>query len=68
MKSTIELSEYIPIAMNCWVSPRATELSVGLSMNISRTAGVTVSVVEPDTPESEALITLDPTPTDVATP
>src|SRR5262249_22990514 len=66
--SCVDSSEYIAIAMNCWVCPATTLGKVGMIMIISRTTGVTVSTVEPTTPAIVALIVDVPVLTAVATP
>jgi len=56
VRSTVESSEYIPMAMNDSVAPFDTVGLSGVTMIISRTAGVTVNTVDPATPLSVALI------------
>jgi hypothetical protein len=68
VRSCVELSEYMPMAMNCTVPPAATLELAGVTMIISRIAGVTVSTVVPVTPSSVARIVDVPLATPVATP
>ena len=58
----------MPVAVNCCVAPFATEGLAGVTEIEARTAAVTVSVVEPVTPERVAEMVDVPTPTPVARP
>jgi hypothetical protein len=46
--SWVELSEYVPVAMNCWVVPRAMPGFVGATAMDTSVASVTVKVLEPE--------------------
>ena len=61
-------SENVPVAANCWLVPSAIEGLVGVTSSDTRTAFETVSVVEPLTPESVAVIVVSPRPIDCARP
>ena len=52
----VELSEKVPVAVNCWVSPLAMLGLAGVTAIDCRAAAVTVSTVEPVTPPSVAVI------------
>ena len=56
VRSCVELSEKVPVAVNCWVSPLAMLGLAGVTAIDCRTAAVTVSTVEPVTPPSVAVI------------
>jgi hypothetical protein len=65
----VELSVYVPVAVNCWVVPSAMLVLSGRTIIAMRVAGVTVRVVAgaeivPDT----AVIAVLPTATEVALP
>ena len=62
------LSLYVPVAVNCWVSPAAMVGLAGVTAMDSSVAVLTVSVVEPDTLPLAAVIRLVPTFTPVARP
>ncbi len=62
------LSVYVPVAVNCCVNPGATVAEAGVIAMESSAAGVTVSVVNPLTEPSVAVIVADPCATVVATP
>src|SRR4030095_12374797 len=65
----VVLSVKVPVAINCSVSPRAVVLFVRVTAIDTKPAGVTVSVAEGDvTPENSAVIIVEPTATDVASP
>jgi len=67
--SCVVLSVNVPVAINCWVFPRAMLLFIGVTAIDTKTAEVTVSVAEGDvTPEISALIIVEPTARDVASP
>ena len=68
VKFCVVLSEKNPMAVNCCVVSGAIRGLVGVTeMNMS-TAGVTFSVVEPDTLPDVAVIVAGPVATDVAVP
>src|SRR3990172_3212222 len=48
VRSCVVLSEYIPVAVNCWVVPHAMLWFVGVTSMESRVAAVRDSVVLPD--------------------
>jgi len=50
VRSCVELSLYVPVAVNCWVVPSAIEGSVGVTAIDVRTAEETANVVESLTP------------------
>jgi hypothetical protein len=60
----------VPVAASCLPSPRGTDAAAGVTAIETSRAGVTVSVVEPDTcvAGSEARIVVPPGDTPVATP
>lgn len=58
----------VPVATNCWVNPRATEGAVGVTASDTRTAGVTVKMVEPVFPPKAAETEVVPTPAALALP
>jgi hypothetical protein len=68
VKFCVVLSEYVPVAVNCWVVPSAMLGLVGVTAMDTSVAEVTVSVVEPDIPPDVAVIVVEPTADDVASP
>ena len=62
------MSVNMPVAVNCLVVPRAMLGLVGVSWIETSVAGVTVSVVWPDTPENVAVIVVEPVAPEVASP
>ena len=64
----VELSEKVPVAVNCSVAPLAMLGLAGVTAIDCRTAAVTVSTVEPVIPLSVALIVDVPVATPVASP
>src|SRR5262245_35047782 len=54
VKSNVELSEKVPVAVNCWVAPLGTLGPEGVTAIDTRVTLATVSVVEPVTPSSTA--------------
>ncbi len=56
VRSCVELSEYVPVAVNCSVRPLAMLGLAGVTAIDSNVAAVTVRTVEPLTPLSIALI------------
>jgi hypothetical protein len=61
-------SENVPVAMNCRVLPAITVELAGVTSIDTRTAAVTVSVVEPETEPNCALICVVPGNAPMATP
>jgi hypothetical protein len=61
-------SEYVAVAENCCSVPFARLTGFGVTSIATMTAAVTVSVVDPVTPEAVAPIVVDPTARDVARP
>src|ERR1700737_387443 len=66
--SFVELSEYVPVAVNCCVRPLAIDGFTGVTAIETRFAGVTVSVVVPLIEPKAAVIVEEPAPTPVASP
>jgi len=64
----VELSEYVPVAVNCLDVPKAMLGLVGVSAMETSVAGVTVSVAVPETLPDVAVIVDEPAATDVALP
>ena len=64
----VDLSVRVPMAVNCWLLPLATEGLAGVTAMETNAAAVTVSTVEPVTPPSLALIAAVPVPAAVARP
>ena len=64
----VELSEYVPVAVNCFDVPSAMLGLVGESVMETSVAGVTVSVAVPETLPDVAVIVVEPVATDVALP
>jgi hypothetical protein len=58
----------VPVAVNCCVVPNAIDGVAGVTANDTSTAAVTVSVVDPLTPPTLAVMFALPTPTPLATP
>lgn len=58
----------VPAAVNCWVVPSAIEGVVGVMARDTNVAEVTVSVVEPLTAPTLAVIVAVPSPTLLAIP
>src|SRR5205085_3256858 len=56
VRSWVEASEYVPVAVNCRVFPLATVGLVGVTWIDTNVAAVTVIVVEPVLPPNAALI------------
>jgi hypothetical protein len=61
-------SEYVPVAVNCFVVPFAMLGLVGVTAIEDSVAFVTVRVVVPETGPRVAVIVVGPTATDVASP
>jgi hypothetical protein len=68
VKFCVELSEKVPVAVNCCFAPTLTEGFAGVTAIDTNVAAVTVSVVEPLTAPEAALIVLFPAATAVASP
>ena len=64
----VELSEYVPVAVNCRVVPSTTLGLAGVTAMETSVAAVTVSVVDPETPPDVAVIVVVPAATGVANP
>jgi len=56
------------VAVNCWVSPAATEAVVGATVMLSSTAGVTVKTAVPAMSPDVAVMVVAPVATPVANP
>ncbi len=59
---------YVPVAVNCWVLPAATEALAGVTESEVKTAAVTVSVAEPVIAPDLAVMVVVPGATVVASP
>ena len=68
VKFCVELSENVPVAVNCCFVPVAIEGFAGVTAIDTSVAAVTVKVVDPVMPIETALIVLVPVPTAVANP
>lgn len=68
VKFSVLPSDRIPVAVNCCVPPLVILADAGVTSIDSNTAGVTVSVVVPETLPNVALIVVVPTPAEVASP
>jgi hypothetical protein len=68
VKFCVELSEKVPVAVNCFVVPFAIEGFAGVTAIETRVAEVTVSTVDPLTVPEVAMIVLDPAAFAVAIP
>ena len=65
----VEASLYVPVAVNCWLPPAATDGFAGVTAIDCSVAAVTVSTSAGDvTPLSAAVMLLVPTPAPVARP
>jgi hypothetical protein len=64
----VEESEYVPVAVNCWVSPAGTLAVAGVTPMEDRVAAVTVRVAVPDLPLKVAVMVAEPAATPVARP
>ena len=69
VKSSVLLSVYVPVALNCWLSPFAIDGLTGVTAIDTNVAAVTVSM-SPGlvTPPKAAVICVVPVPTPVASP
>jgi hypothetical protein len=68
VRSCVEPSEYLPVAVNCRVVPRAILGLTGSIVIDCRVAGVTVRVVVPEIPSIAAVMVVEPTARAVANP
>ncbi len=68
VRSCVVPSEYVPVALNCRVVPLTMLELVGVIAIDTSVAGVTVNVVNPDTLPDVAVIVVDPTAAEVASP
>jgi hypothetical protein len=71
VRSAVELSEYVPIAVNCWVAPTALLEFAGVTaieVRAGAPGAVTVSAVFPETAPDEAVIVVEPAATAVDMP
>lgn len=64
----VELSEYVPVAVNCCVPPFARVAPVGETFIETSVAAFTVRVVDPEMLPKAALIVVVPVATEVANP
>ena len=64
----VELSEYVPVAVNCFDVPSAMLGLVGVTDIDTSVAEVTASEVDPDILPDVAVIVVEPAATDVALP
>jgi len=64
----VEPSEYVPVAVNCFVVPSAILGLVGVIAAEDSVAAVTVSVVDPDTAPNAAEMVVEPVAIEVANP
>ena len=64
----VELSEYVPVAVNCLVVPLTMLELAGVTAMETSVAEVTISVVEPDILPDVALIVVEPAAAEVANP
>jgi hypothetical protein len=65
----VEPSLYVPVAVNCWELPKATELDIGVTAIDTSVGGLpTVRLVEPTIPPKTAEIVVDPSARPVAKP
>ena len=68
VRSTVLLSLYVPVAVNCWVLPTNKDGLTGLTVRLFKTAGVTVRIVELWTEPEDAVIVVRPAAKPVARP
>ena len=64
----VELSEYVPVAVNCWVAVAAMLGFAGVTDRDTSVAGVIVSVAVPETVPEAAVIVVGPVASEVARP
>jgi hypothetical protein len=53
VRSCVVASVYVPVAVNCCISPRALELLAGVIASETSSAALTVKLVFADTPDPE---------------
>jgi len=68
VRSCVELSLKVPVAVNCCVTPRGTTAAAGEMSSETNSAAVTISVLEPTTSPTAALTFVVPCPRLVASP
>src|SRR5262249_5377650 len=68
VRTCVDWSVYVPVAVNCWVRPLATLGLAGVTAIDCSAAAVTVITVEPEIPFSVALIVEVPVAIAVARP
>src|SRR6185369_13706118 len=68
VKSCVLLSEYVPVAVNCWNLPMAMLGFAGVTAMDCKVAGVTVRVVEPEISPDVAVMVVVPAAREVAVP
>src|SRR5205809_957350 len=68
VRSWIVESLEVPVAVNCRVSPSGRLGLAGVTAIVDRVAAVTVSVVFPETSPKVAVIVVEPTATELASP
>lgn len=68
VKFCVELSVYVPVAVNCCVNPAGTLGFAGVTAIEDSVAAVTVNGVEPETRPTVAVIVVEPTASVVASP
>ena len=68
VRSWVELSEKVPVALNCCVNPLSTVGLAGVTLRETSAAAVTVSEVEPETAPEEAVIVVVPADREPAEP
>jgi len=66
--SNLVVSEYVPVALNCWVAPTSIVGSTGLTTMTDRVAEFTVRVVPPETLPEVAVMVVVPIETAKARP
>jgi hypothetical protein len=68
VRSWMEPSANVPVAVNCCVSPSGTDGRAGVTAMDTSGEGVTVSPVEPETEPDTAVMVVDPGATAIACP
>jgi hypothetical protein len=68
VRSCVDWSENVPVAVNCWGAPKAMVEFAGLILSETRVADVPVRVVAPETAPDVAVIMVVPVATIVAIP
>lgn len=66
--SSVVPSEYVPMAVNCWLTPTGRLGATGVTAREDKVAAVTVRVVLPEMPPWVAVMVAAPTVTAVARP